>query len=168
MLLAKAAMKSGKYVQAFPEYGPERAGAPVTAFTRLSTEPIRIHSSVVSPDAVVILDARLLRVINATESIKEGYLVINTPQPPAEVRKAIGSSKAKLATVDATKIARELTGSAIPNIVLLGALAKINETISREDLMATVEEEFSRKLGAEKIQANKTCIEKAYREVKIA
>src|SRR3989338_8786448 len=106
--LGEAALETGKYIQAFPEYGPERAGAPMRAYTRISDEPIYIHSSVTDPDVVVVIDPTLLGYVDVTEGLSDkGILLVSTEQSPAEIRKLTNFTKGKVGTVDASRIALE-------------------------------------------------------------
>ena len=119
-LLARAAISEGKYGQAFPSFGPERRGAPVQAFVRISShEPIRVRAEVTEPDVVVVLDPGLLSIVNVTSGLKaNGIVVINTKKNAGQVRAEFGVNSS-LATVDATKIARELLGVPIPILLWL-------------------------------------------------
>jgi len=144
-LLAQAAINEGKYAQAFPAFGAERRGAPVMAFVRIdSHQPIRIRAEVTEPDIVMVLDPGLLRVVNVTSGLKEdGVLVVNTPKGPDGIKLEAGA-KWSLATVDATKIARELLGVPIVNTAMIGALLKANEVVKLESLVEPLKERFGR------------------------
>ncbi|MEM1539136.1 MAG: pyruvate ferredoxin oxidoreductase subunit gamma [Candidatus Bathyarchaeia archaeon] len=161
-LFARAAVYDGKYVQSFPEFGPERMGAPVAAFTRVSTEPIRIHCAVYEPDAVVVLDATLLKTVPVTEGLrKDGVLIINYKENPTEVRKILKDNQGKIWTVPATEIALKFLGAPITSTAMLGALARVTGIVSLESIKRTVEERF-RKDVAEK---NFAVIKEAYEKV---
>ena len=123
LLLADAALASGKYIQAFPEYGPERMGAPVASFNRISTEPIYLHSGVLSPRIVIVLDPTLVDSIDVTEGVpQDGTILVNTEKAPADIKKALGiTGSIKVYTVDASKISTETIGRDIPNTPMLGA-----------------------------------------------
>jgi len=144
-LLAQAAINEGKYAQAFPAFGAERRGAPVMAFVRIdSRQPIRIRAEVTEPDVVMVLDPGLLRVVNVTSGLKEdGVLVVNTPKGPDGIKLEAGV-KWSVATVDATKIARELLGIPIVNTAMIGALLKANEVVKLESLFEPLKERFGR------------------------
>ena len=144
-LLAQAAINEGKYAQAFPAFGAERRGAPVMAFVRIdSRQPIRIRAEVTEPDIVMVLDPGLLRVVNVTSGLKEdGVLVVNTPKGPDGIKLEAGV-KWSVATVDATKIARELLGIPIVNTAMIGALLKANEVVKLESLFEPLKERFGR------------------------
>jgi len=123
-LLAETALGMDQYIQAFPDYGPERQGAPIRAYTRMSPEPIRIHSQVEEPDIVLVLDPTLLQTVDVTEGLKpDGALLVNTPLSPQEVREQLGWKTGKVFTVDASHIAIDELGREITNTPMLGALA---------------------------------------------
>jgi pyruvate ferredoxin oxidoreductase gamma subunit len=160
-LLAQAAISEGKYAQAFPSFGPERRGAPVQAFTRIdSQEPVRIRADITEPDVVVVLDPGLLSIVNVTSGLKEnGTVIINTRKTAKQIRSEFGI-KNRLATVNATKIAREKLGVPIVNTTMLGALIKTTGAIKKESIYAPLEKRFGR-LGERNIKAMET----AYEEV---
>lgn len=167
-LLAEAALAQGQYIQAFPEYGPERMGAPIQAFTRLSNNPIFIKSGITNPDIVIVLDQTLLNTIDVTVGLTEnGFLIINSEKTPFEIRQDLAISNLKVATVDATKIALETIGKPIPNTPMLGALIKATKIMTLQELTSHVQESFSKKFTNEIIQGNIRAIERAYKEVKI-
>ncbi len=166
--LGEAALDIGKYIQAFPEYGPERAGAPMKAFTRISDEPIYIHSSVKNPDVVIIIDPTLLGAVDVTEGLKDdGVLLVNTEKSPDDIRKKICLKKGKVGTVDATKIALETLKIPMPNMPMLGAFLKINSIVNIDEVSEIVKAKFLKKLGEEKTRANIEGIKRAYSELKI-
>ena len=144
-LLAQAAINEGMYAQAFPAFGAERRGAPVVAFVRIdSSHPIRIRAEITEPDIVAVLDPGLLRVVKVASGLKSnGVLVVNTPKEPADIGREFGV-KVPLATVDATKIARELLGVPIVNTAMLGALLKARELVKLESLIEPLKERFGR------------------------
>ena len=144
-IVAQAAITQGKYAQAFPSFGPERRGAPVAAFVRISAnEPIRVRSEILTPDVVVIFDERLIQTANATAGLKEnGLIILNTSRPFADVEKEIGG-KYELATVDASKIAMEVLGVPIVNTTMVGALVKATGIISLESLEEPLKKRFGR------------------------
>ncbi len=166
--LGEAALDTGKYIQSFPEYGPERAGAPMRAFNRISEEVITIHSSVTSPDIVVVIDSTLVGTADVTEGLGEkGTLIVNTDNPPEEIRKETSFTKGKVATVDATKIALETLKLPMPNMPMLGALLKVNSLVSIDELSERVKAKFLKKIGEQKTNANLEGIKRAYNEVKV-
>lgn len=167
-LLAEAAMKSGNYIQAFPEYGPERSGAPMAAFTRISDDPINIHSGVHNPEIVVVIDPTLMDSVDVTEGlVKKGLFLVNSTESPDAIRKKIDLQDGRIGTVDATAISLDTIGAAMPNLPMLGALIKSNSIISLEDLENSIREKFSKKIGEEKVKANIEGVKKAYEEVKL-
>jgi pyruvate ferredoxin oxidoreductase gamma subunit len=140
-LIAQAAIAQGKYAQAFPSFGPERRGAPVLAFLRVSEKPIRLRSRVYKPDAVIILDSTLLGTVNPTEGLKdEGFVIINSHKPVDDLIMAFPGHN--IAYVDATKIAREELGVPITNTTMLGALVKVTSVVSLESLEEPVKNRF--------------------------
>lgn len=148
-LLAGAALRSRYWAQAFPEYGPERSGAPVKAFTRLDTKEIRLHCSITEPDIVVVLDPTLVSTAQVTEGLKRhGILLVNTPQTPEEIRALTGFS-GKIITLDAETLARSV-GARYANVVMLGALARLLGTIS----LAALEQEFEKFFGEKALATN--------------
>lgn len=162
-LLARTAIYEGKYIQSFPEFGPERMGAPVTAFTRISTEPIKIHCAVYEPDVVAVLDPTLLRTIPVTSGIgEEGIIIINSKDDPAEVRKTLKTEKGKVWTIPATEIAIKILRLPITNTAMLGAVARATGIISLESVEKTVKERFRRDLA----ERNFAVIKEAYQEAK--
>ncbi|MBI5143508.1 MAG: 2-oxoacid:acceptor oxidoreductase family protein, partial [Candidatus Omnitrophica bacterium] len=144
LLFADAALSSGKYVQAFPEYGPERMGAPVTSFNRLSSKPILRHSGVANPDVVIVLDPTLMETVDVMEGMNDdGIVVINTTKTPYEIRKEFSiSAGIKVFTVDASAISQETIGKDIPKTPLLGALIKATGILDFKEML----EETRRKL----------------------
>ncbi len=154
-LLAKAAIDEGKYAQAFPSFGPERRGAPVLAFDRISNEePIRIRAEIAEPDVVVVLDSSLLRIVNVTSGLKQqGTLVINTRRLLQDLESEF-EGKWRLAIIDATSIARELLGVPIVNTAMLGALLRVTGVVNLESLFEPLRHRFGR-LGERNINAMK-------------
>lgn len=158
--MAQAAIDEGKYAQAFPSFGPERRGAPVQAFNRISGQkPIRIRAGITEPDIVVVLDPGLIGIVNVTSGLKErGTLVINTRDALESIEGRLGS-RWHIAIIDATSIARELLGVPIVNTTMLGALVKATGIVSLESLFAPLERRFGR--IAEK---NRNAMQKAFQE----
>ena len=166
--LGEAALDIGKYIQAFPEYGPERAGAPMKAFTRISDEPIYVHSPIQNPDVVIVIDSTLLGTVNVTEGIRDGgILLVNTDKSPADIRRETNFKHGKIGTVDATKIALETLKIPMPNMPMLGAFLKVNNIVSIDEVSEIVKAKFIKKLGEEKTKANIEGIKRAYSELKI-
>jgi 2-oxoacid:acceptor oxidoreductase gamma subunit (pyruvate/2-ketoisovalerate family) len=162
-LLARAAIYEGKHIQSFPEFGPERMGAPVTAFTRISTEPIKIHCAVYNPNVVAVLDPTLIKTVPVAEGLSEGgAIIVNSKDDPAEIRKILNVDKGKVLTAPATEIAIKILGMPITNTAMLGAVARVTGVVNLESLEKVIKERF-RKDIAEK---NFTVIKEAYKEVK--
>jgi 2-oxoacid:acceptor oxidoreductase gamma subunit (pyruvate/2-ketoisovalerate family) len=162
-LLARAAIHEGKYIQSFPEFGPERGGAPVTAFTRISTEPIRIHCAVYDPDVVAVLDPTLLKVVPFTEGLDEkGTVLINSKDNPAEIRKILNTDKGKVWTVPATEIAMKILGTPITNTAMLGAVARVTGIVSLESVEKVIRERFRQDVA----EKNFAVVKEAYEGVK--
>ncbi|MBI4188556.1 MAG: pyruvate ferredoxin oxidoreductase subunit gamma [Chloroflexi bacterium] len=144
-LVARAAINEGKYAQAFPSFGPERRGAPVLAFNRIhNDQPIRIRAEITEPDVVVVLDPGLLSVSKVTSGLKDnGIIIINTKKTAGQLRTEL-ALKGRMATVDATKIARELLGVPIVNTTMIGALLKVTNIVKLESLTEPLEARFGR------------------------
>lgn len=165
-LLASVAIEEGKYGQGFPDYGPERMGAPIRGYTRLSSKPIRIHSAIYSPDVVVVLDPTLLGTVDVCEGLHEdGVLLVNTEKSPKEVREEVKLEKGKVYTVDATRIAIEEIGRPIPNTPMLGALVRITGAMKLETIFRDIQKKFGKKFGEKIVQGNLNAIKRAYEEV---
>ncbi len=170
LLFADAALNSGKYVQAFPEYGPERMGAPVTSFDRLSSKPILLHSGVTNPDIVIVLDPTLMETVDVVEGMPlGGTLIVNTNKSSAELKKEFTiSNSLKVYTVDASKISLETIGREIPNTPLLGALIKATGILDFKEMLEDTKKKLEKKFRSkpEVIEGNIKAIERAYKEVK--
>lgn len=166
--LGEAALEAGKHIQAFPEYGPERAGAPIRCYTRIDDKPVNIHSPITKPKIVVVIDPTLLDSVDVAEGLEsEGILLVNSSQPPKDIRARFKLDKQKAATVDATKISLETLGKPMPNTPMLGALVKLNQVVSMDMIIEQVKRKFLKKLGEEKTNANIEGIKRAYEEVKV-
>lgn len=164
--IAESGMDEGKFVQAFPEYGPERTGAPVTAYARISDAKIRLYQPVHNPDVVLVIDPTLLCATDVTEGMtKDSVLVVNTPKDPAELKKELGF-EGKVITVDATKIAIEATGANKPNIPVLGAMTRASDRIKIESIENKIRQKFLKKLGEEKTNATLKAIQRSRDEAK--
>lgn len=162
LLLAQAGLKEGKFIQSFPAFGPERAGAPITAFTRISAEKIQLHSSIYEPDVVVVLDPTLLST-SVVEGLKEdSKLVVNTPDSGEKIRSMLGIEGVETWVVDATDLALKILGRPITNTAMLGAVVKVTGIVELDSLMEAVKERFSGRIG----EANVEVIEAAYEGVR--
>ncbi len=172
LLFGTACMATGKFFQGFPEYGPERTGAPVRAYNRLSDKPITIHSGIKTPDVVVVLDPTLIKSENVVEGLKDdGVIIVNTPMSPQELRKKLGLKPTqKLYTIDASGIARDTLKRDIPNTPMLGALVRVTGIISLEELLKDTEAKLRAKFRdrPQLVDVNLEAIKRAYNEVREA
>lgn len=168
ILLGEAASEAGKYIQAFPEYGPERMGAPVLSFNRISDEPITVHCHVANPKIVVILDPTLIGKADVTAGVPEdGVYLVNTNLSPQDMRKSLGIKGGKVFTVDATQISIDTIGRAIPNTPMMGALIRATGLISLDDFIRDTRHKLEQKFRnkPEVIEGNIKAIQRAYEEV---
>lgn len=154
-ILADAALLEGMFFQALPEFGAERSGAPIRAYTRLSSRPIQVHYAVTEPDVVVVLDPTLIVADDLTQGVKpSGLILINSPESPEKVRARIGPTSASLYTVDASAIAKGAIGRNIPNVPILGALLSAIPLVSVANLRDAVERRMRGRLREEVVQGN--------------
>ena len=169
LLLADAAFNTGKYIQGFPEYGPERMGAPITAYNRISNNPITIHSNIYEPDYVVVVDDTLLEAVNVTAGLKEtGAIIINTTKDAEYLKNVLNGYKGKIYTIDARKVSMEALGKYFPNTPMLAAVVKVSKVMSEEDFLNDMIGSFKHKFAKkpEVIEGNMKAIEMALKEVK--
>jgi pyruvate ferredoxin oxidoreductase gamma subunit len=169
LLLGDAAMSLGKYIQAFPEYGPERMGAPVASFNRISSEPITIHYGITEPDIVLVLDPTLIGTIDVTKGLPEnGIIIVNTPGSASEVRSMTKFKTGKIFAVDASKISKETIGKDIPNTPMLGALIKASGLLDFDHMMQDLKKKLSKKFASkpEVIEGNLNAVKRSFEEVK--
>ena len=169
LLLADAAFNTGKYIQGFPEYGPERMGAPITAYNRISNTPITIHSNIYEPDYVVVVDDTLLESVDVTSGLKEtGAIVINTTKSGDELKKHLKGYNGKIYTIDARKVSMETLGKYFPNTPMLAAIVKVTGIMTDEDFIKDMEGSFKHKFAKkpEVIEGNMQAIKLALEEVK--
>jgi pyruvate ferredoxin oxidoreductase gamma subunit len=161
-LLAKAAIREGKYAQSFPNFGTERRGAPVMAFLRISDELIRIRTNIYNPDVVVVLDPTLFNIVDVAAGLKDdGVIIINSSKPPEYFVKEQGS-KYRIATVNATKIARESIGLPITNTSMIGAFMKVTEAVGSDSMGEELKEHFGKRADG-----NIVAMKQAYSETVI-
>ena len=161
-LIARAAISEGKYAQSFPSFGPERRGAPVLAFLRISDEFIRVRTAIYEPAVVVVLDPGLLHTVDVTSGLKENSkIIVNTRKSPAELKSEFGY-KWLVATVNATRIARETIGMPITNTAMIGALLKVTEAVGVDSVVEQLHERF----GA-RAKGNIEAMKRAYKETVI-
>ena len=168
LLLADAAFNTGKYIQGFPEYGPERMGAPITAYNRISDDPITIHSNIYEPDFVVVVDDTLLESVDVTAGLKStGAIVINTTKSADYLKSVLKGYEGSIYTIDARKISMETLGKYFPNTPMLAAIVKVSGIMSDEDFIKDMEGSFKHKFAKkpEVIGGNMKAIELALKEV---
>lgn len=169
LLLGEAVLATGKHMQAFPEYGAERMGAPMQAFNRISDQPITLHCNVTEPDIVVVIDPTLLDAVPVTEGLApDGKLLVNTPLEPAQVRRQLGLEGRRIYTVDASGIALATIKRNIPNTPMLGALARISGVLDLETLIEDSRQRLQKKFHSkpEVIAGNLEAMRRGYQEVK--
>ena len=169
LLLADAAFNTGKYIQGFPEYGPERMGAPITAYNRISDKPITIHSNIYYPDYVVVVDDTLLESVDVTAGLKEdGAILINTTKPADVLRKELKGYEGDVYTLDARKISLETLGRYFPNTPMLAGIVKISKIMTDDELIEDMKGSFKHKFAKkpEVIDGNMKALEMALKEVK--
>ena len=169
LLLADAAFNTGKYIQGFPEYGPERMGAPITAYNRISNKPIVIHSNIYEPDYVVVVDDTLLETVDVTAGLKEdGAIVINTVKDKEQIKKLLKGYKGKVYCIDARKISEEALGRYFPNTPMLAAIVKVAGIMDEDAFLADMQGSFKHKFAKkpEVIDGNMNALKMALSQVK--
>lgn len=168
LLLADAAFNTGKYIQGFPEYGPERMGAPLTAYNRISDTPIRVHSNIYEPDYVVVVDDSLLECVDVTAGLKkEGAIIINTTKNADSIKKSLKGYEGSVYCIDAKKISMQTLGKYFPNTPMLAAVVKVSGIMSDEALLKDMEGSFKHKFAKkpEVIEGNMNALKLALTEV---
>ena len=168
LLLADAAFNTGKYIQGFPEYGPERMGAPITAYNRISDTPITIHSNIYEPDYVVVVDDTLLTSVPVTAGLKkDGAIVINTTKTPEQLKELLKGYEGAVYTIDARKVSEEALGKYFPNTPMLAAIVKVAGVMTDEELLEDMKTSFKHKFAKkpEVIDGNMKALELALKEV---
>ena len=171
LLLADAAFASGKYVQGFPEYGPERMGAPITAYNRISDEPCTIHSNIYTPDYVVVVDESLLSSVDVTAGLSpEGGIVINSRRPAADLRPMLNGYTGPVYAIDARRISEEYLGGYFPNTPMLSAIVQVSRVLDPGRFIADMEASFRHKFASKPdvIQGNMNCLIQSMKEVRQA
>ena len=169
LLLADAAFNTGKFIQGFPEYGPERMGAPITAYNRISDNEIRIHSNIYEPDFVVVVDDSLIGTIDVTSGLKsDGAIIINTNEDIEEIRKKLNGYNGKIYTIDASKISIECLKANFPNTAMLAAVVHVTGIMSKEELISNMEDAFKHNFAKkpEVIEPNMKALLRGYEEIK--
>lgn len=166
-VLADACLSGGRHVQAFPEYGPERAGAPLRAFNRISDRELRIHCPVLEPKVVSVVDATLLDAINVADgALDDAIFVVNTAKDPKEIRAKLKAKPTqKVLTVDASKIAIECFGRAMPNSPMLAAVVRATNLVTLDALLEDVRKSFGKKFSQKVIDGNLAAVKRGYEEV---
>ena len=169
LLLADAAFNTGKYIQGFPEYGPERMGAPITAYNRISDEPITIHSNIYEPDYVVVIDDTLLDAVKVTAGLKEtGAIIINTTKDSNELKDKLDGYPGEIYTIDAKTISIDTIGKYFPNTPMLAAIVKVSGVMEEQTFLNDMIESFKHKFAkkSEVIDGNMKALERSLNEVK--
>ena len=170
LLLADAAFNTGKYVQGFPEYGPERMGAPITAYNRISSKRSTVHSNIYFPDYVVVVDETLLSAVDVTAGLKkEGAIVINSSKSPAELRPLLKGYEGRVCTIDAGKISEEELGKNFPNTPMLAAIVRVSGVIGEEEFIKDMEGSFKHKFASKPqvIEGNMRALKRSLEEVQV-
>ena len=168
LLLADAAFHTGKYVQGFPEYGPERMGAPITAYNRISSQRCTVHSNIYEPDYVVVFDETLLSTVDVTQGIKEGgTVIINSDKSPAKLAPLLRGYKGRICTIDARRISEEALGQYFPNMPLLGAVIKVSGIVDADQFLTDMKDSFEHKFAnkPQVIAGNLLALTKSMQEV---
>ena len=168
MLLADAAFTAGKYVQGFPEYGPERMGAPITAYNRISDERCGIHSNIYNPDYVVVVDETLLLTVDVAKGLNpKGAIVVNSAKSPEEIAHQIKGYSGRVYTVDARKISEKNLGAYFPNTPMLAAIVQVSKVLDPERFITDMEASFRHKFATKPqvVEGNMKCLTEAMKEV---
>lgn len=169
LLLADVAFNTGKHVQGFPEYGPERMGAPITAYDRISDEPIRVHSNIYEPDFVVVVDDTLLHSVDVTQGLKkDGAILINTVMDIEEVLPLLNGYSGKVFLIDARKVCMATLGKYFPNTPMLAAIVKVSAIMEEEVFMKEMEASLKHKFAKkpEVLEGNRNALRMAFKEVR--
>ena len=169
LLLADAAFNTGKFIQGFPEYGPERMGAPITAYNRISNKPITVHSNIYEPDYVVVVDDTLLESVDVTAGLKpDGAIIINTTKSAGVLKQLLSNYSGSIYTIDARKISLETLGKYFPNTPMLAAIVKVSAIMNDEEFLNDMKGSFKHKFAKkpEVIDGNMKALEMALKEVK--
>lgn len=169
LLLAEAAFDTGKYIQGFPEYGPERMGAPITAYNRISDKRLTVHSNIYEPDYVIVVDETLIDVVDVTAGLKkEGAILINTEKTPEELRSKLNGYEGRVCTIDARTISMETLGKYFPNTPMLGAIVKIAKLMDETTFLHSMESSFKHKFAnkPQVIEPNMAAVKRALEEVR--
>lgn len=167
-LLAEAALEEGLYFQTTPDFGAERSGAPIMAYSRFSNEPIHLRSNVTEPDVVIVFDPTLIGRVNFLNGVKEDtVLVFNTAQTPEEIAERLALKGRRICTVDATGIAVKALGRNIPNVPVIGAIIKAVPVVSLERAHETIKNRLSQRFSERIVQANLEALQQGYQQARI-
>ncbi len=170
ILLADAAFNTGKYVQGFPEYGPERMGAPITAYNRISSSRNTVHSNIYDPDYVVVVDETLLSSVDVTAGLKaDGAIVINSAKSPEQIRPLLKGYAGRVCTIDAGRISEETLGKNFPNTPMLAAIVKVSNVVEEESFIKDMQASFEHKFASKPqvIAGNMAALKRSMEEVKL-
>jgi pyruvate ferredoxin oxidoreductase gamma subunit len=166
-LLAESLVEQGKFAQGFPDYGPERMGAPIRGYNRISDKPVKLHCGVNEPEIVVVLDPTLVGTADITSGLRSGGTVlVNSPDTPDVMRKTLGLDGGSVYTVDATGIALDEIGKPIPNSPMIGALLKVTALADIDDMAAIIGKKFEGRISEAAIEGNKKAMKRAYEELR--
>lgn len=169
LLLADAAFNTGKYVQGFPEYGPERMGAPITAYDRISKERCTVHSNIYEPDYVAVVDESLIDSVAVTAGLKDdGAIIVNTSKSPDEIRPKLNGYKGRVCTIDADRISEEELGRVFPNTPVLAAVVKISGVVEENEFIQDMERSYKHKFASKPqvIAGNMKALKRSMEEVR--
>ena len=168
LLLADVAFKTGKHVQGFPEYGPERMGAPITAYNRISSDVIRVHSNIYDPDYVAVVDETLLHTVDVTAGLKEdGAIIVNTTKTKEEIMPQLNGYKGRVVTIDARKISEAALGKYFPNSPMLAAVVATTQVMPKETFLEEMRASYHHKFAKkpEVIEGNMKALEMTFEAV---
>ncbi|WP_312649086.1 2-oxoacid:acceptor oxidoreductase family protein [Aminipila sp.] len=170
LLLADVAFNSGKHVQGFPEYGPERMGAPITAYNRITDKRCTVHSNIYTPDYVIVVDETLLASVDVTKGLKEdGAIIVNSQKDPQELRSMLGDFKGKVCSIDARRISEETIGKNMPNTPMLAAAVKVSKVVEQEQFIIDMENSLRHKFATKPqvVSGNMEALRMSMEEVKV-
>ena len=169
LLLADVAFEAGKYVQGFPEYGPERMGAPITAYNRISEGPCTIHSNIYTPDYVVVVDETLLSSVDVTAGLSpDGAVVINSGKDPEELKPFLNGYEGRVCTIDARSVSERHLGKNFPNTPMLAAIVKVSGVLDEDQFVKDMETSFRHKFASKPqvVEGNMNCLKDAMKEIR--
>ena len=170
LLLADVAFVSGKQVQGFPEYGPERMGAPITAYNRISDRECKVHSNIYYPRYVAVVDETLLKSVDVTKGMKpDGAIIINSKKDPEDLRDQLNGYEGRICTIDAEKISMDALGKSFPNVPMLGAVVEVSKVIEKERFIEDMRDSFEHKFSHKEklVEGNMKALVRSMEEVKV-